>query len=279
MPALYTHYKFGQEVFNSITNTRIREVISNNQKMYHLGLCGPDLLFYYGIPTRMKRSHMGFDLHHEIAADFFVCAKKVLLEEQCEKKSAGAAYLFGMVCHYVLDSVCHNSIAYYMEQHSLCHAEMEMDFERYLLLRDGYDPIRHNPVSIYLTKRQTQLVALFYDGVSGRDIAICLQHMRQVTGWLLPSNYIKKGTIHSLLKATGHYKTLKGMIMKDHGSACCEASTQELLECFENAIVIAKELVENYDGYLKGKECLSTRFFRTYGADLNEVALRIQKTD
>lgn len=271
MPAAYTHYKFGQEVLFHLSNKKLREVIAHYPKMFDLGLYGPDILFYCGIPGKKERNHLGFSLHKEVAADFFIRAKDSILAKNNPAKGAGLSYILGMICHFVLDSECHTFIEYCMEKEGLSHTEIEMDLERELLERDGYNPVAHNPVHIRITKKEAEQVAVFYDGVTGREIGISLQHMRRFTGWLLPTNMVKRGTLHSLLGMSGHYGVLKGLIMRGSANEACSPVTRELHNRFVKAMPVAVTLMMNYYRYLQDKEKLSHRFYRTYGADREEM--------
>lgn len=271
MPAAYTHYKFGQEVLFHLSNKKLREVIAHYPKMFDLGLYGPDILFYHGIPGKKELNYLGFSLHKEKAADFFVYAKDIIMEKNNPARGEGLAYILGAICHFVLDSECHSYIEYCIENKGLSHTEMEMDLERELLERDGYNPVSHNSVYIKLTKREAEYVAMFYEGVTGWQIGISLQHMKRVTGWLLPTNMVKRGTLHSLLGISGRYSMLKGLIMRSSANEKCETSTMELMRMFDGAISVAVTLMMNYYWYLLGRENLSQRFNRTYGPEREEM--------
>lgn len=271
MPAIYTHYKFGQEVLYHLSNKKVREVIAHYPKMFDLGLYGPDILFYYGIPGKTELNHLGFAMHKELAADFFAKAKDIIRDKDNPAKGAGLAYILGAVCHFALDSECHSYIQHCIETKGISHTAIEMDLERELLERDGYNPVCHNSVNIRLTKKEAAQVAAFYEEVSGREIGVCLQHMKRITGWLLPTNMVKKGTLHSLLGVTGHYRALKGIIMRGSANEACVETTKELLRRFEEAMPVAVSLMMNYYWYLLGREKMSRRFYRTYGPDREEM--------
>lgn len=282
MPAAYTHYKFGQDVLYCLSDKKVREVIAHYPKMFDLGLYGPDLLFYYGIPSRADLHHLGFVLHRQEAAAFFgdakdiILGKNVILNHEGNEKAgyargAGLSYILGMICHFVLDCKCHDYIDHFIKNEGLGHAEVEMDLERELLARDGYSPIHYNPVNIQLSRKEAAQIARFYPGVTAREIGISLQHMRKVTGWLLPSNRIKKGTLHSLFGLSGHYHILKGLLIRAHANEACETTTVGLLDCYETAILVACDLMVHYCRYVMGLEELSPFFYRTYGAKLEEI--------
>ena len=66
------------------------------------------------------------------------------------------AYLYGFLCHFILDSECHPYISCYMEEHGLGHLEIETDFERYLLEKSGHDPLCYVPTHHLISRRHTR---------------------------------------------------------------------------------------------------------------------------
>ena len=72
--------------------------------------------------------------------------------EQAEDKAAGRAYLYGVICHFALDSACHPYVEKMIHASGLSHSEIEMEFDRFLLTEDHRDPLSyplagHIPVS------------------------------------------------------------------------------------------------------------------------------------
>lgn len=271
MPAAYTHYKFGQEVLYAVTNRRVKEVVARYPKMFDLGLFGPDILFYYGLPGKDKLYRIGFSMHRQLAAFFFRDAKEMILEACMYDKGACLAYCFGCVCHFVLDSECHSHIEYMMMKCGISHTELEMDWERQLMLKDGYDPMRYNPVQIRVSRKEAEQVSRFYPGVSQWDVAISVKHMRQITGLLLPTNPIKAGLLHAVVGLSGQGSRAQGLIMKKNGNVACAKCTERLQNQFVLAMPLALELMDNYYAYVTGTEKLARRFYRTYGADMEEL--------
>ena len=46
MPATYAHFRFGREVLRRLS-PETREAITPRIQLYHIGLHGPDIFFYY----------------------------------------------------------------------------------------------------------------------------------------------------------------------------------------------------------------------------------------
>ena len=71
-----------------------------------------------------------FKLLKKIAAEIFELGRKRYKEDH---DPVLRAYLYGFLCHYILDSECHPYISEYMEEHDLGHLEIETEFDRYLM--------------------------------------------------------------------------------------------------------------------------------------------------
>ncbi len=52
------------------------------------------------------------------------------------------AYLYGFLCHFALDRACHGYIAEQIARSGVAHTEIEVEFDRSLLVQAGLDPIR-----------------------------------------------------------------------------------------------------------------------------------------
>lgn len=83
-------------------------------------------------------------LHARPAAEFFEQAWKKGKELPANR--GGFAYLYGFICHFVLDHSCHGYIEEKMQKSGVTHAEIEVEFDRMLLEKHG-----HNPITSHLT--------------------------------------------------------------------------------------------------------------------------------
>ena len=107
MPSTYAHYRMGQEVAKQLSGS-IREIIMENKELYDIGLHGPDILFYYHPLKVDPVNSIGYELHEHSGKYFFERAAKII--ETSLKKKEGLAYIFGFICHFALDAICHGYI-------------------------------------------------------------------------------------------------------------------------------------------------------------------------
>ena len=105
MPTTYAHYKFGKEVMSALPRP-LQNAIENNRELFDIGLHGPDILFYYRAAVKNRVSGQGYELHEKMADEFFEHAVQVIGEE--DNPAAARAYIYGFICHFALDSECHN---------------------------------------------------------------------------------------------------------------------------------------------------------------------------
>ena len=128
MPAAYAHISFGREVLKALPaplQTLIEE---------HFDAFALRPLF------ANKTSEIGYRLHFEQAAPFFARAKTVFSARGC--RPGDAAYLFGFLCHFALDSTAHPLVSEKLERSpEVTHTETESSFDRLLLEREGKDPL------------------------------------------------------------------------------------------------------------------------------------------
>ena len=159
MPAFYAHYRFGAEVLRSAPPA-IQAVCRENRALFDIGLHGPDLFFFYRpvLPNRVNR--IGHEAHHRSGREFLARGKKVL--SAAKDPRATRAYLYGLLCHFALDSTCHPYIAEAMSEYNLTHAAVETAFDRALLTADGIDPLTFDPCSHFeVTRRNAAILAPF----------------------------------------------------------------------------------------------------------------------
>lgn len=105
MPATYTHHIFTKDVFkvlNEITQNRIKDDINT----FNLFGKSFDILFF-------SNSHLGHKAHNYNSSLYFENMIKYIKNHNLENDSQVLAYLYGSICHYVLDSTVHPYVFYY----------------------------------------------------------------------------------------------------------------------------------------------------------------------
>lgn len=261
MPATYAHYAFGKKVFARLPEEE-KKVVRLGKDAYLLGLHGPDLLFYYYPLAKNRINQQGTHMHKEIAADFF---DKGRTNYRRERDQVLRAYLYGFLCHFILDSECHPYINLYMEEHDLGHLEIETEFDRYLMELDGRDPLKYAPVHHLISRRHTrEQISAMFDRVSPGKIGICIHQFRRVITFFVCRTPGKRAVLRTLSHVTGQDKNLGGLIMDGRGNPSCEESDLFLETRLEHAVQIAVEEIEKYSKVLESGGLLSERLYRDY---------------
>lgn len=260
MPSTYAHYRFGKAVYRALPKS-IREIIRENKSLYLAGLHGPDILFYYKalFPNRINK--IGFDMHGRKASEFFAASLGDLSEEQ-------KAYIFGFICHFALDSACHGYIDEKIASSKVTHTEIEVEFDRMLMIKDGYDPVRHRLTGHILADiENSRVISSFFEGVTAKEVRRALRSMKFYNNLLIAPFMTQRCVVYFLLLATGNYKEMHGLLVNRKANPKCTDSNQELYRRYREAVGLAVELIENYCGVLDGtQEALLPYYHHTFGA-------------
>lgn len=113
------------------------------QDLYEIGLHGPDILFFYHPIIRHPITQIGVVIHHETGRVFFEHALTQMHRSAAEgdkMQKALWAYALGVVCHFALDASCHTYINHFEKTRRISHHEIEKEFEKYLMKKDGLGP-------------------------------------------------------------------------------------------------------------------------------------------
>lgn len=130
MPAVYAHHQFGNLVRERLDG-QIRETVEQYPALFEAGLQGPDFLFFYKPLKKNPVSRRGYEIHEEKASVFLKKGLKVI--QNTGAQSPEYAYLFGFICHFMLDSQCHPYVSEEMKRTGAGHIEIESGFEKFLL--------------------------------------------------------------------------------------------------------------------------------------------------
>ena len=132
MPSSYAHYRFGDQAL-PVLPADIRRPLQRYRTLYDLGLQGPDFFFYYKLGKDTAVRRLAGTYHRRTGKDVFgtICRNP-------EPFSDGElAYLYGLLGHYCLDSLCHPLVHEIVGDDSLAHNALESEFERFLMERSG----------------------------------------------------------------------------------------------------------------------------------------------
>ena len=195
MPASYAHYRFGKLLLPNLP-ADARQTIQRFRRMYDVGLQGPDFFFYYNPFMDTATGKLGSVFHRQTGQEFFPVACRAATSE------AAKAYLYGLLGHYCLDSICHPFVNRLVKIGEAKHVPLESEFERFLLTLDGaaspetFDMSKH----LDLTRGECMTVAAFYPGTTGGKVAQGIRFMALSTRFLAHPNRARQTRILQKIK-------------------------------------------------------------------------------
>lgn len=273
MPTTYTHYKFGKDVLDILPASK-QKIISANRKLYDIGLHGPDILFYYKALSSNPVSAQGYAMHDRCGGDFFERARAVMAG--MKEKEQALAYLYGFICHFTLDSQCHNYIEKMIQVSKISHSKIEMELDRLLLVEDGVDPVHHLSIGhIVPSQENAAVIGPFFQELDRDTIQKALGSMITCHKLLHAPHLWKRMLLAGVLKAAGKYDSIYGMVMSRKPDPQCAQYCLFLEKLYREAVPLAGELIEGYQKFLEEGAPLPKRFERTFGAgdDWQELTL------
>lgn len=261
MPANYAHYRFGSQILPTLP-ADVRRPIQRFRRLYDVGLHGPDLFFYYNILMDTPVGKLGNKFHGMTGREFFgmVCRRLRL-----EPTEAGQAYLYGLLTHYCLDSVCHPFIQEVTADGKLSHTELETEFDRYLLELEGnpspetFDASRH----MKLTKGECVTVANLYPTVTPGNVLKCLQTMAAVTRLLAAPRGNRRVMMQKAASAVASKFT--PFIMGDTPNPNCAHLDEDLKKRYDQAVALYPVLLEQLTAHMTYNASLGEEFDLTFG--------------
>ncbi|SHO46657.1 zinc dependent phospholipase C family protein [Anaerocolumna xylanovorans] len=264
MPSTYAHYRLGQEVVRSLPD-EMQEIIKNNKELYDIGLHGPDILFYYKPLFANRVNQTGFGMHDEPASKFFESAGRVIMNKRGEE--AYLAYICGFICHFVLDSECHGYIDEKIESSGVSHTEIEVEFDRDLLVRDGHDPISCSLTDhIVPSEKNARIIADFFSGITKEEVKASLESMKKFNKLLIAPHRGKRLLINGLLAMTGNYKEMHGLLVNYKANPKCEDSTEKLRRLYVTSVRESIRLITAYEDSIWQEVKLDARYRLTFGS-------------
>lgn len=273
MPSTYAHYRMGQEVYRNLTG-KPKQIIEKYKELYDIGLHGPDILFYYKPLFANPVNHVGYAMHDRPGIEFFRQASLVM--QKAENKEACEAYIYGFCCHFALDVSCHGYIDEKIAESGVSHTEIEVEFDRKLMLTDGFNPLTHNLTGhIHPTLKNAEVISPFYKNVTPQQAEQALQGIITNNKLLIAPSYFKRFLIYGLLKATGNYKEMHGLLVNYSENPQCTDSTQMLMQLYRDAEKLAERLIDEYEDSASGKIPFDKRYGLTFGGKEKDEPLEM----
>ena len=263
MPTTYAHYRFGKEVISALPRP-LQSAIENHRELFDIGVHGPDILFYYYPLKKNPVSAQGYALHDRMADRFFLHAAEII--KRADDPAAARAYIYGVICHFALDSECHPYIEKMIHTSGISHSEIEMEFDRFLLKEEYINPVRYLGIKhIHPTRENGALIAPFYEELTAEIAEKALKGMVFYHKLLHAPCAAKRKLLFGGMKLAGKYDSMHGMVMSLEPNPACREYCQLLKRLYSGAVPLAAGLIMQYQKVLFEDAELPERFRRTFG--------------
>lgn len=252
MASSYAHYRFGQRVL-TLLPPETQELIKRYPDYYNLGLHGPDVLFYHHALKENPVSRLGFDLHELSGLSFFQNAASVLRQfRHKEDFEAALSYVYGMLCHFALDSSVHAFVGDYEKKNGIAHVGIETEFDRFLMVIDGKNPIKtHLTDHIHPSSSLASICRRFYPGITQQEMTDAINGMKQIDRLLCAPGILKRGFLYGLMKLLGRYDSLHWHFVGFHPNPLCKESNRRMKALYHQALPLARTLITDFPSFME----------------------------
>ena len=262
MPAIYAHDTFGKLVSKQLPK-EIQDIIKTYPSAFRIGLQGPDPLFYHRTYASNDVKKEGSRMHRESCASFLQKTMHHVKKEGVNSKEF--AYLLGFLCHFTLDSECHPYIDAYIEPRNLGHLFLESEFEKYMMRKDGIDPIHTDISNVIPTDVQTaKAMSVFYETLDETSAQKVLKEMRREKRLLYTPYLWKEKLFVKVFKMIGHFDDMGGLLLQSEDDKRCDESNAYLYKKLHESVPLAVSLLKNIYEVIQDKAELSPRFYRNF---------------
>ncbi len=132
MPSIYTHDAFGREIYKRLPK-EVQQNLAGHKRQFRIGLQGPDYLFFYHPLLPLFPNRLGHKLHKKPVNEFIEPLLPMLRDAGYD--SGAYAYIIGFLCHFMLDSTCHEYVNEKAKMRGYNHLVMETEMDRHYMLQ------------------------------------------------------------------------------------------------------------------------------------------------
>lgn len=236
------------------------------RNLFFLGLHGPDLFFYYHPLYSNPVTRLGFGMHEKPGIVFFKHAGKVICDHCFSPEYI--TYIYGFICHFALDRACHGYVNEKIAQSGVSHVEIEAEFDRMLLEKDGFDPVSKKLTDhIHPSEREGGVISSFFPKITPKRVYQSMRSMVFYCDLLCAPGKIKRSFLNAALKAIGK-EEICGMIINRKANPKCADSCEKLLVLYEKAIDDAVKLITSYLLSVQKKQSFDSLYHYTFESTL-----------
>ena len=271
MPTTYAHWRFGDKCIETLPDN-LQTIIKNNRAIFDYGVHGPDIFFYYNCLKHNKINEMGEKMHNTSFKDILAEFKLNYLKNKNDNE-AKLAYILGFTCHFTLDSYCHGYIEIKDEKASVSHNKIESQFDRYLMIKDGLNPVLNSRTfSLKPDKKMAKDISELFDNVSKEDVYKTLRDQKKYLFILHDWNKVKRFILSRGMDAVGA-KAFKDLLITNKDEKACIDSNLRLDKYFDMAVkhypILAKNVYEYLEENIKLPEYFNHNF--SYKENYKEI--------
>lgn len=177
------------------------------------------------------------------------------------------AYLLGFICHFMLDSEAHTYVNEKAKEKGFNHLVMEMEFDRYLMKKDGIQPFLY-PLWRHIRWDKQTLQAVYgvyrHFDLTPRDVKKSLQSMAFYKWLVTTGKTLRRLILRSLMLLSLHYRKLEGHMMDLIPKASAKETNPVLSKIYQNTLAPCRDIIIDFDKtFLNGKP-LNPRFQTTF---------------
>ena len=175
------------------------------------------------------------------------------------------AYLYGLLCHYCLDSVMHPYVSEQAATVGATHLEIEGEFERYLLEKDGKIPPCAQDLSnhLKLTPGECETVAKFYSPATPRNIKDSVNGMAFIVKLLSAPEGTKRTVVQKGMGLVASEFT--GLMIPASPNLSCTHLNEPLLDLYEKAAAQLPEMLSQLQAHMTYTAAFGPEFEPIFG--------------
>lgn len=262
MPAIYTHYYFGKLVFSKLKG-ELKEIVKRYPNQFRIGLQGPDPLLYHSPFKSDHINEMGDRIHKERCSKFLKKAISVVRKEGID--SGEYAYLIGFLCHFALDSEVHPYVDEYCEINGVGHVYMETAFDKFVLQKEGKDPMKTDLSKIVPHDRYSaKCMSAFYDCLNEKKSLLVLCEMYYERKVLHTPSEWKYNSLETLCKVKPSLDSFWDLVIRKEDDSRCFESNAYLYKKLHESVQLAISLIYSLDDTIQNNVELAKRFNRDF---------------
>ena len=257
MPTTYAHWRFGDKCIRMLPDD-LQNIILNNRAIFDYGVHGPDIFFYYNCLKHNEVNRYGSAMHDIPYKDTLAQIKENF--KKTENKDMALSYLLGFTCHFTLDSYCHGFIEKVDETTPYSHGKIESQFDRYLLIKDGFNPVTKSVTDMFHPdKKMAKVISGLFNKFDEDIIYKTLKDQKLYLNLLKDNSDIKRFFLTTAMDIA-KVPSFKDLLITKENVEELKPINIRLNKYFDMALKHYPVLADSLIGYLYDKNELNTYF-------------------